>query len=212
MSRAYYVLIFGWPRSSRSPILLVRTRQRATGVPTSTVGDSHRHSHVFSELAVVAIANFLSEFGQLCPKRPTRLPRGGIAAVVQPEPKAVNQRPGWLHSYSQAPPNRRRRLPRQEQPPRGCRCSTAPIEIVVAVRRQRRGIPRLGKRLAKSPQFHGERVFGTHRSPRRRGQLSWQARYLRSASRSTVSVEIARPMPPPGWGTPRLGMRLDKWA
>jgi hypothetical protein len=45
--------------------LLGRTRQQATGVPTSAIGDVPCHSPVLLEFAVVVIANFLSKFAQL---------------------------------------------------------------------------------------------------------------------------------------------------
>jgi hypothetical protein len=45
--------------------LAARTRQEANAVPTSIIDDPHCHSHVLIELAIVAIADFLSEFGQL---------------------------------------------------------------------------------------------------------------------------------------------------
>jgi hypothetical protein len=57
----YYVLILLWFDSSQFPPLLTCTPQQATGVPTSTVGDVYCHSRVLPELAVAAIANFLSE-------------------------------------------------------------------------------------------------------------------------------------------------------
>jgi hypothetical protein len=49
----------------RFTLLLARSRREATGVPTATVDDAHCPSRVLAELAVVAIANFVSEFGQL---------------------------------------------------------------------------------------------------------------------------------------------------
>jgi len=69
-----------------SSIPLARTRQEATGVPTRTVDDPHCPSRVLAELAVVTIADFVSEFRQLSPGWRTRLRRGGIAAVAQSEP------------------------------------------------------------------------------------------------------------------------------
>ena len=59
---AYFLMVSFLPAFRA---LLACTRRVATGVPTSTVDDPHRHSRVLAELAVVAIANFLSEFGQL---------------------------------------------------------------------------------------------------------------------------------------------------
>jgi hypothetical protein len=44
---------------------MARTGQAARGVPAATADDPHWHSRVLVDLAVVAIANFLSEFGQL---------------------------------------------------------------------------------------------------------------------------------------------------
>jgi hypothetical protein len=71
-----------------SSILLARTRQEATGLPTAIVDDLYWYSPVLLEFAVVAIANFLSEFGQLSPRWRTQLRRVGIAAEVQLEPWA----------------------------------------------------------------------------------------------------------------------------
>jgi hypothetical protein len=44
---------------------LTPTRQYATGVPMPTADDHHCHCRVLPELAVVVIANFLSETGKL---------------------------------------------------------------------------------------------------------------------------------------------------
>jgi hypothetical protein len=90
MRAAYYVLIFGRSGSSPPTKCLARARQQATGVPTATVDDPHSQSRALPELAVVAIANFVSEFGQLRPERPPRLRRGGIAAVTRLEPGAAS--------------------------------------------------------------------------------------------------------------------------
>jgi hypothetical protein len=80
---ACFVLIFRWSGPPGFPPLLARTRREATGVPTAAVDAPHCHSPVLSELAVVALANFLSEFGQLGRGRPTRQPRGRIPASVR---------------------------------------------------------------------------------------------------------------------------------
>jgi hypothetical protein len=58
-------LFSGGPVPPGFSLQLDRTRRLANGVPTSTADYAHWRLSALPELAVDAITNFLSEFGQL---------------------------------------------------------------------------------------------------------------------------------------------------
>jgi hypothetical protein len=95
---AYYVLIFGSSRSSRSSTSVdsypSRSNRRANV-------DRYFHSPVLAEAAVAAIANFVSEFGPVGLGRPPRVSMGRIIALVRGHRLAGAWVPSWSPARSQ---------------------------------------------------------------------------------------------------------------